>query len=34
MCGDGGGIVDRLGKAERAEKQRGGKLAVTEKMRI
>lgn len=27
-------IVERLGKAERAEKQRGEKLAVTEKMRI
>lgn len=27
-------IVERLGKAERAGKQRGGKLAVTEKMRI
>lgn len=27
-------IVEKLGKAEQVEKQRGGKLAVTEKMRI
>lgn len=27
-------IVEKLGKAEEVEKQRGGKLAVTEKMRI
>lgn len=35
VCSDGVlYIVERLGKAERAGKQREGKLAVAEKMRI